>query len=109
MTGLGVAAPNGLGADGFWAATRTGTNGIGRITGFDPSPYPVTLAGQVPGLAAEGRPPSRVLPSRLLAQSGRMPRITLVAAGWALADAGVDPEELGALDLGGLDAGGAAV
>lgn len=109
VTGLGVAAPNGLGADGFWAATRTGTNGIGRITGFDPSPYPVTLAGQVTGLAAEGRPPSRVLPSRLLAQSGRMPRITLVAAGWALADAGVDPEELGALDLGGLDASGAAV
>ncbi|MCX4545916.1 beta-ketoacyl synthase N-terminal-like domain-containing protein [Streptomyces sp. NBC_01565] len=95
VTGLGVAAPNGLGAHGFWAATRTGTHAIGRITGFDPSPYPATLAGEVPCFTAEGR-----LPVRLLPQTDRLPRIALVATDWALADAGVDPQELGAVEMG---------
>lgn len=40
VTGLGIAAPNGLGTQDYWAATRTGKNGIGRVTRFDPSSYP---------------------------------------------------------------------
>ena len=53
VTGLGIAAPNGLGTQDYWAATRTGKNGIGRVTRFDPSSYPSTLAGEVPGFVAE--------------------------------------------------------
>jgi minimal PKS chain-length factor (CLF/KS beta) len=95
VTGLGIAAPNGLGTQDFWAATLTGKNGIGRITRFDPSSYPATLAGEVPGFVAE-----EVLPSRLLPQTDRMTRMALVAADWALADAGVDPGELAEFDMG---------
>ncbi|MEU9354672.1 ketosynthase chain-length factor [Streptomyces griseoloalbus] len=95
VTGLGVAAPNGLGTGDFWAATLTGKNGIGRITRFDPSSYPATLAGEVPGFVAED-----LLPSRLLPQTDRMTRIALVATDWALADAGVNPKELAEFDMG---------
>ncbi|AXE89727.1 ketosynthase chain-length factor [Streptomyces sp. Go-475] len=95
VTGLGVAAPNGLGTKDFWAATLTGKNGIGRVTRFDPSAYPATLAGEVPGFVAED-----LLPSRLLPQTDHMTRLALVAADWALADAGVVPGERAEFDMG---------
>ncbi|WP_306329339.1 ketosynthase chain-length factor [Streptomyces venezuelae] len=95
VTGLGVAAPNGLGREDFWASTLGGKSGIGRLTRFDPSGYPARLAGEVPGFAAEEH-----LPSRLLPQTDRMTRLALVAADWALADAGVRPEEQDDFDMG---------
>ncbi|MCL3993229.1 ketosynthase chain-length factor [Streptomyces lavenduligriseus] len=95
VTGLGVAAPNGLGTQDYWAATRTGKGGIGRITRFDPSQYPSRLAGEVPGFEARDH-----LPSRLLPQTDHMTRLALVAADWALADAGVEPQELPEFDMG---------
>ncbi|MDT9693697.1 ketosynthase chain-length factor [Streptomyces sp. P9(2023)] len=95
VTGLGVAAPNGLGAQDFWAATRGGKSGIARISRFDASSYPSQLAGEVPGFVAE-----ELLPSRLLPQTDRMTRMALVATDWALADAGVTPEQLDAFDMG---------
>ncbi|MFH8570275.1 ketosynthase chain-length factor [Streptomyces sp. NPDC017993] len=99
VTGLGVLAPNGLGAQDYWAATRSGKGGIGRITRFDPAQYPAKLAGQVPGFVAEDH-----LPSRLLPQTDRMTRLALVAADWALADAGVTPKELPEFDMGVITA-----
>ncbi|SDP34454.1 ketosynthase chain-length factor [Actinacidiphila guanduensis] len=95
VTGLGVASPNGLGTADFWAATRSGKSGIGRITRFDPAGYPARLAGEIPGFAAE-----QYLPSRLLPQTDRMTRLALVAADWALEDAGVRPGELPEFDMG---------
>nr|AAO65363.1 putative chain length determinant [Streptomyces sp. WP 4669] len=95
VTGLGIAAPNGLGTTDYWAATRSGKSGIGRITRFDPTGYPAKLAGQVPGFHADDH-----LPSRLLAQTDHMTRLALVATDWALADAGVTPAELPAYDMG---------
>ncbi|MFF3907748.1 ketosynthase chain-length factor [Streptomyces sp. NPDC001848] len=95
ITGLGVAAPNGLGTKEFWAATLRGESGIGRIERFDASRYPARLAGQVRGFVAEDH-----LPSRLLPQTDRMTRLALVAADWALDDAGVRPDELPAYDMG---------
>ncbi|ULR51505.1 ketosynthase chain-length factor [Streptomyces deccanensis] len=99
VTGLGVAAPNGLGTQDYWAATRGGKCGIGRITHFDPAQYPARLAGQVPGFVAEEH-----LPSRLLPQTDRMTRLALVAADWALADAGVRPDELPEFAMGVITA-----
>lgn len=89
VTGLGVAAPTGLGADEYWAATLAGRSGIRRITRFDPSGYPARLAGEIDGFAAEEH-----LPSRLLPQTDRMTRLALVGADWALADAAIDPAAL---------------
>ncbi|MFD3333431.1 ketosynthase chain-length factor [Streptomyces sp. NPDC058700] len=95
VTGLGITAPNGLGTEAYWAATRVGKSGIGRVTRFDPAQYPARLAGEVPGFTA-----SEHLPSRLMAQTDHMTRLALVATDWALADAGVVPAELPAYSMG---------
>ncbi|MEV6764162.1 ketosynthase chain-length factor [Streptomyces sp. NPDC051105] len=95
VTGLGIAAPNGLGTADYWAAARAGKSGIARITRFDPSGYPAKLAGEVPGFSA-----GEHLPSRLLAQTDHMTRLALVATDWALADADVSPADLPAYDMG---------
>ncbi|MEU4349338.1 ketosynthase chain-length factor [Streptomyces sp. NPDC023838] len=102
VTGLGVASPNGLGIQDYWAATVGGKSGIGRITRFDPSSYPAKLAGEVPGFVAED-----LLPSRLLPQTDRVTRLALVAADWALADAGITPAELPDFDMGVVTASAA--
>ncbi|MFJ5886059.1 ketosynthase chain-length factor [Kitasatospora cineracea] len=102
ITGLGVAAPTGLGVEDYWAATLGGKNAIGRITRFDPSGYPARLAGEVPGFREE-----EYLPSRLLPQTDRVTRLALVATDWALADAGVTPGELSEFDMGVITASAA--
>ncbi|RAO06890.1 ketosynthase chain-length factor [Micromonospora noduli] len=95
VTGVGVAAPNGLGRDAFWAATVAGVGGIGPISRFDPSGYPAQLAGEVPGYEAADH-----IPSRLMAQTDHMTRLSLTAAQWALADASVDPSALPEFGMG---------
>lgn len=99
VTGLGVVAPTGLGAGEHWAATREGRAAIRRITHFAPGQYPARLAGEIDGFAAEEH-----LPSRLLPQTDRMTRLALVAADWALADAGVNPADIGEYDMGVMTA-----
>jgi len=86
VTGVGVAAPNGLGTPQYWRSVLAGASGIRRITAFGPELYPAVLAGQVPGFDAAAR-----LPSRLLPQTDRMTQLALVAADEALADAALDP------------------
>jgi act minimal PKS chain-length factor (CLF/KS beta) len=89
VTGLGVAAPNGLGLDEYWRNTLAGRSAIGQVTRFDASSYPSRLAGEISGFEAADH-----LPSRLLPQTDRMTRIALVSADWALADAEVNPADL---------------
>ncbi|MEV4636622.1 ketosynthase chain-length factor [Actinoplanes sp. NPDC049548] len=89
ITGLGVVAPNGVGVRDYWAATLAGTPGIGRLTRFDPSSYPVQLAGEVTGLE-----PAEHIPSRLMAQTDRTTQLSLIAAEQAFADAALDPAGL---------------
>ncbi|MGP3949281.1 ketosynthase chain-length factor [Streptomyces sp. 7N604] len=95
VTGLGIAAPNGLGVENYWAATRSGTHGIGRIARFDPSRYPARLAGEIEGFAVEEH-----LPGRLIPQTDRMTRLALVGADCAFADAAVQPGDLPEYDMG---------
>ncbi|MCK9921716.1 hypothetical protein MXD61_07410 [Frankia sp. AgPm24] len=108
ITGIGVAAPNGLGTEEFWAATRAGVSGIRPLTRFDPAGYPSRLAGEVAGFDAAAH-----LPSRLLPQTDHMTRLALVAAEQTFADAAVDtstgdPYERGvvtASSVGGFEFG----
>ncbi|MFF5315472.1 ketosynthase chain-length factor [Streptomyces massasporeus] len=104
VTGIGVAAPNGLGADAWWAAVLRGESGIRPLTRFDASRYPARLAGEVPGFVAEEHVPSRLLP-----QTDQVTRLSLTAAEEALRDADVDPAELPEYAAGavtGASAGG---
>ena len=52
VTGFGVVAPNGVGADAFWDATTNGRSGVGRIEAFDATGFPVRIAGEVSGFVA---------------------------------------------------------
>ncbi|MEU3983415.1 ketosynthase chain-length factor [Streptomyces sp. NPDC026672] len=85
ITGIGAAAPTGLGAAAHWSALVDGVNGIAEITRFDASGYPVRLAGEVPGFEAHAH-----IPSRLLPQTDHMTRLALYAADEALKDSGLD-------------------
>jgi 3-oxoacyl-[acyl-carrier-protein] synthase II len=48
ITGIGAVSPNGIGRERFWEATRQGVSGVRRITRFDPTPFVVQVAGEVP-------------------------------------------------------------
>ena len=95
VTGLGVAAPNGMGHDDYWQATLRGESGIRRIERFDPSQYPTQLAGEIVGFE-----PGEHVPSRLLPQTDPMTRLALAATDWALADAEVNTAELPEFGMG---------
>jgi len=89
VTGIGVVAPTGIGNDAHWQSVLAGKTGIGRISRFDPSSYPVRLAGEVPGFEEHDAVPYRLIP-----QTDRWTHFALGAADAALADAGVDPTRL---------------
>lgn len=89
VTGIGVVAPNGLGAEAWWAATLRGESGIRPVTRFDASRYPVRIAGEVPDFRDDEH-----LPSRLLTQTDRVTRLSLAAAQEALDDCGTGPAAL---------------
>jgi act minimal PKS chain-length factor (CLF/KS beta) len=95
VTGIGILAPTGLGAEAYWAATLRGESGVRRIRRFDPARYPATLAGEITDFD-----PGTHLPNRLLPQTDRMTQFALVAADWALRDAAVDPAQLGGYQAG---------
>ncbi|MFF8912786.1 ketosynthase chain-length factor [Streptomyces sp. NPDC015032] len=89
VTGLGVVAPTGIGAARHWESVLAGKSGLSRITRFDPTGYPVRVAGEVPGFRAGEQVPGRLVP-----QTDRFTHIALAAAEDALADAAADPATL---------------
>ncbi|MCT9079653.1 ketosynthase chain-length factor [Streptomyces fulvoviolaceus] len=89
VTGIGVVAPTGIGAARHWESVLAGKSGIGRITRFDPTGYPVRVAGEVPGFRAGEQVPGRLVP-----QTDRFTHFALAAAEDALADAAADPATL---------------
>jgi minimal PKS chain-length factor (CLF/KS beta) len=95
VTGIGVVAPNGVGAEAFWRRTLAARSGIGPISRFDAASYPVRLAGEVTDFEA-----SEHIPSRLLPQTDRLTQMALAAADWAIADAAIDTNRLNAFDMG---------
>jgi minimal PKS chain-length factor (CLF/KS beta) len=95
VTGMGVVAPNGLGTKEYWAATLEGRSGISRISRFDVTGYPATLAGQILDFEASAHVPNRLLP-----QTDVSTRFALAAADWALADGAVEPQALRDYDMG---------
>ncbi len=101
VTGIGVAAPSGLGVEDFWAATRIGKNAIGPVTRFDASSYPSRLAGEIHGFE-----PAEHLPGRLVPQTDRVTQLALVATDCAFEDAGLDPGDLHPCDMGVVTAAG---
>jgi minimal PKS chain-length factor (CLF/KS beta) len=89
ITGIAAIAPNGADTGSFWRATCEGVGGIGPITRFDAGAFPVRLAGEVSGIDL-----GALVEGRLAAQTDRWSQFGLAAAGRALEDAGVVPQDL---------------
>ncbi len=53
ITGLGIVSPVGSTIDSAWATILAGKSGIGPITRFDVSAFPVRFGGSVQGFSAE--------------------------------------------------------
>ncbi|MHC4229349.1 MAG: beta-ketoacyl synthase N-terminal-like domain-containing protein, partial [Planctomycetota bacterium] len=47
ITGVGVVSPVGSGVEKFWSNLTSGRSGIGPITLFDASTFPIRIAGEV--------------------------------------------------------------
>ena len=88
VTGLGVVAPSGVGAEEHWACVRANEVRVAPLSAFDSSSYGVTLAGQVPGFT-----PDEHVEPRLQVQTDRWTWMSLAATAMALGDARYDPAE----------------
>ncbi|MCG5218886.1 ketosynthase chain-length factor [Streptosporangium sp. KLBMP 9127] len=100
VTGLGVAAPTGIGVETHWSAILAGRSAIGPITRFDASGYPTRLAGEVPDFVARDR-----LPGRLIPQTDHWTHLGLATAQDALDDAKVVTSDLPEYQMAVVTAG----
>lgn len=89
ITGMGCVTPLGVGREAFWNGLRSGKSGVRRIEAFDPSPFPVQIAAEVPSFdwQAQLNPKDRKHVPRTVP-------LALAAAREALEDAGLFPNDL---------------
>jgi len=95
ITGFGAVTPIGLDAPSSWEAALAGRSGIGFIEAFDPSGFPVRIAGEVKGFD-----PSDLIPSKEARRMDRNVLMAVAAAHEAWTSAGVqdyDPTRVGIL------------
>jgi 3-oxoacyl-[acyl-carrier-protein] synthase II len=84
ITGIGVVSPVGIGRDAFWTGLTSGRCGIGPITLFDASTFPVRIGGEARGFDAQA------IVTRFPEAAGVRDRkvlLALAAAEQAIADA----------------------
>jgi 3-oxoacyl-[acyl-carrier-protein] synthase II len=98
ITGIGAISPNGIGRECFWAATRSGRSGVRRITRFDPSPFVVQVAGEVPDEFDE----TRYVTVKDRPHVSRSVPLAAASVSEALQDAGLDPASMTRDDLRGI-------
>jgi act minimal PKS chain-length factor (CLF/KS beta) len=85
VTGIGVAAPTGVGAKDHWTATMRGESALRPLPCAGSSDTGARCGGQI-----EHLDPAQLLPSRLMVQTDRATQLALIAAAEALDDAEVD-------------------
>ena len=85
VTGMGCLTPLGLDLSSTWDAACAGQSGVGPITRFDVTDYPVQLAAELPSVPE----PPGVLPKELR-RMDPVVRYALVAVDEALANSGLE-------------------
>ncbi len=88
ITGLGTVNPLALDAPATWQAMLDGRSGIDTIAGFDPSAYPVRIAGEVRGFD-----PEKAVSRKDARRMDRGVLLAVAAADEAVADAGLEVTE----------------
>lgn len=88
VTGIGIVSPCGVGTVETWKALIEGRSGIGRITRFDLTDYPTTIAGEVKGFD-----PAAFIPKKEIKKMDLFIHYAIAAAEFAMQDSGykVDP------------------
>lgn len=89
ITGLGVVSPIGTGKENYWRALEAGKNGIGTISAFDVSDFPVKIAGEIKDFNAED-----FMPRKEAKRADRVIQFAVAAADLAMKDAGLDSSSL---------------
>jgi 3-oxoacyl-[acyl-carrier-protein] synthase II len=89
VTGIGAISPNGVGREAFWTATKNGISGVRRIEAFDPSPFAVQIAGQVPDFDED-----RYVSAKDRPHVSRVTPFAVAAVEEALDDSGIAPKDL---------------
>lgn len=84
VTGIGVVAPNGVGAETFWKSTVEGISALDRVTREGCGHLPLRVAGEVRGFD-----PEPMVEQRFLVQTDRFSHFAMAAADLALTDAGI--------------------
>jgi 3-oxoacyl-[acyl-carrier-protein] synthase II len=89
ISGFGCVTPLGNSRDELWDGFRNARSGIRRIASFDPSPFPVQIAGEVRGID-----PYEFFRAKERQHVSRSAALAIAAAGQALKDAKLNPELL---------------
>ena len=82
ITGMGCITPLGLTLDETWAGLVAGRSGLGYVTHFDASNYPVKVIGEVKGFE-----PRNYMDFKLIKRMARFSQLAVAAAQMALIDA----------------------
>ena len=93
ITGVGAVTPLGNDARTTWKGLLEGRSGIAEITAFDPTEFPIRIAGEVKDFD-----PSGVAPPKEVRKLDRAVLFALAATREALEDAGINgfkPERMG--------------
>lgn len=89
ITGVGVLAPGGVGTKEFWTLLTDGRTATRRISFFDPLPFRSQVAAEIDFDAqAHGLTPQQIR------RMDRASQLAVVATGEAVADSGLEPEDL---------------
>jgi 3-oxoacyl-[acyl-carrier-protein] synthase II len=86
---MGCVTPLGIGREAFWNSLLEGKSGTRKITAFDPSPFPVRVAAEVPDFDWEAQ-----LNPKDRKHVARTVPLALAAAREALEDAALFPNDL---------------
>ncbi|MDP8955640.1 MAG: beta-ketoacyl-ACP synthase II [Actinomycetota bacterium] len=104
ITGIGPVTPVGIGVEPFWSSVAAGRSGIGPVTLFDATDYPVRIAGEVRDFD-----PTNWMERRDARRTDRVVHFASAAARLAWEDAGSpDVEPSRAAVLMGTGIGGIA-
>jgi 3-oxoacyl-[acyl-carrier-protein] synthase II len=85
VTGLGIISPVGNSIAAAWENILAGKSGIGPITNFDASGFPVRIAGEIRDFDV-----SEYIPGKDARRMGAFIHYGIAAAGQAIADAGLE-------------------
>ncbi len=95
VTGLGLVTPLGTGVDISWQALLEGKSGIGTITRFDASAFPVRIAGEVPDFD-----PEHYIEYKEIKKMDRFIHFAIGASAMAMEDSGLEINEENANRVG---------